>query len=294
MDLDTKWLRDFIALSQTRSFSSAAQIRHITQPAFSRRIKSLEQQLNTKLVCRLTNPLSLTKQGESFLAYADLTIKNLDQHVSLLHNLNQQIETTFAATHTLSLGVFPTIAALLNNNLENIDTQLQTADADDCVKKLTKKQCDFLIAFRDPLLRKYEKNSHLLSTVKLLPVCKPNDDGTPLYSLKQQPNAVPCLAYQDNIYLGRVVNQLIKKNKAINIKKSLTAPMADSLKMMAIKGLGIAWIPEFSIQQELETGELVIAGNKSWQPNLEVRVYHSNTDNPQLNKVWQILSTMTI
>ena len=40
--METKWLEDFIALAETRSFSRAAQLRHITQPAFSRRIQALE------------------------------------------------------------------------------------------------------------------------------------------------------------------------------------------------------------------------------------------------------------
>jgi DNA-binding transcriptional LysR family regulator len=40
--MDTKWLEDFHSLVETRSFSRAAQLRHVTQPAFSRRIHALE------------------------------------------------------------------------------------------------------------------------------------------------------------------------------------------------------------------------------------------------------------
>ena len=40
--VETKWLEDFVSLAETHSFSRSAQLRHVTQPAFSRRIQALE------------------------------------------------------------------------------------------------------------------------------------------------------------------------------------------------------------------------------------------------------------
>ena len=40
--METKWLEDFVSLAETHSFSRSAQLRHVTQPAFSRRIQALE------------------------------------------------------------------------------------------------------------------------------------------------------------------------------------------------------------------------------------------------------------
>jgi DNA-binding transcriptional LysR family regulator len=40
--VEIKWLEDFVTLAETSSFSRAAEIRNVTQPAFSRRIKQLE------------------------------------------------------------------------------------------------------------------------------------------------------------------------------------------------------------------------------------------------------------
>ena len=48
--METKWLEDFVSLAETRSFSRSAQLRHVTQPAFSRRIQSLEGWAGTDLV----------------------------------------------------------------------------------------------------------------------------------------------------------------------------------------------------------------------------------------------------
>jgi DNA-binding transcriptional LysR family regulator len=63
--METKWLEDFVSLAETRSFSRSAQLRHITQPAFSRRIQSLEAWAGTDLVDRSSYPTRLTPAGQT-------------------------------------------------------------------------------------------------------------------------------------------------------------------------------------------------------------------------------------
>jgi DNA-binding transcriptional LysR family regulator len=65
MCMETKWLEDFVSLAETRSFSRSAQLRHVTQPAFSRRIQSLEAWAGTDLVDRSSYPTRLTPAGET-------------------------------------------------------------------------------------------------------------------------------------------------------------------------------------------------------------------------------------
>ena len=43
--MELKWLEDFASIVETRSFSRSAQLRHVSQPAFSRRIRALEDWL---------------------------------------------------------------------------------------------------------------------------------------------------------------------------------------------------------------------------------------------------------
>lgn len=55
-----KWMEDFIALAQTRSFTRAAELRHVTHPAFGRRIRALESWAGTTLIERGSSPVVLT------------------------------------------------------------------------------------------------------------------------------------------------------------------------------------------------------------------------------------------
>ena len=68
--MDTKWLEDFVSLAETRSFSRSAQLRHVTQSAFSRRIQSLEAWTGFALVDRSSYPTRLTPAGTTFYAQA--------------------------------------------------------------------------------------------------------------------------------------------------------------------------------------------------------------------------------
>jgi DNA-binding transcriptional LysR family regulator len=68
--MDTKWLEDFVSLAKTRSFSRSAQLRHLTQPAFSRRLRSLQAWAGVALVDRSSYPTRLTAAGTQLHAQA--------------------------------------------------------------------------------------------------------------------------------------------------------------------------------------------------------------------------------
>ncbi len=93
--MQLKWMEDFIALAQERSFTRAAELRHVTHPAFGRRIRALEAWAGTALVERggaqeqdaghprgrggAGGPVRLTAAGTAFLATAEQLARELSQ-----------------------------------------------------------------------------------------------------------------------------------------------------------------------------------------------------------------------
>lgn len=69
--MDFRWIEDFLALSKLRNFTEAARARNVSQPAFSRRIKSLELWVGTELIDRKAYPIKLTPAGEHFMFSAE-------------------------------------------------------------------------------------------------------------------------------------------------------------------------------------------------------------------------------
>lgn len=61
--MDIKWFEDFISLVEHRSFTKAAEERHVTQSGLSRRIRSLECYLGVELVKKNVYPTTITDIG---------------------------------------------------------------------------------------------------------------------------------------------------------------------------------------------------------------------------------------
>lgn len=277
MNLESKWLEDFSALAATRSFSQAAERRFVTQPAFSRRIRSLEAALGLQLVNRSRTPIELTEAGQLFLVSARTVVDQLSEILRHLHHLEggQGEVVQVAAAHSLASGFFPRWVAQLRNDGLNIATRLVATNVGDAVHALREGGCDLMLAFYDPdaaLQMDAEIFPSLhMGTTEMLPVCAVDAEGKPLFDLEGE-GSVPLLAYTAGAFLGRSVNLLLRQRNLRYTTVYETA-MADSLKSMALEGMGIAWVPRLSMRGELERGELAICGGSQWHVPLEIRLY---------------------
>src|SRR3546814_9730261 len=100
--MNLSWLEDFLALAASGNFSRAAQERHMTQPAFSRRIRALEDWLGVALFDRATHPVALTETGEWFRTTAQEILGRVarsEEHTSELQSLMRLSYTLFCLKH---------------------------------------------------------------------------------------------------------------------------------------------------------------------------------------------------
>src|SRR5580693_8422481 len=67
MDLDLRLVRYFVVVADELHFGRAANKLHVSQPALSKQIRKLEDQLGARLLVRDSRHVSLTARGESFL-----------------------------------------------------------------------------------------------------------------------------------------------------------------------------------------------------------------------------------
>lgn len=106
--MEAKWLEDFVSLAQSGSFSRSALARHVTQPAFSRRIQSLEAWVGVALIDRTSYPTRLTQAGKVFYEQALSLLGQLNTSRALLRGQDQVSAETIelAVPHTLSLFLY--------------------------------------------------------------------------------------------------------------------------------------------------------------------------------------------
>jgi DNA-binding transcriptional LysR family regulator len=82
--MEIKQLRQFVAVVEARNLSKAAHVVHLTQPALTRSIKNLEEQLGTELLERRPKGVIPTEAGESLYLLAQIILnqtRRAEQHI---------------------------------------------------------------------------------------------------------------------------------------------------------------------------------------------------------------------
>lgn len=304
--METKWLEDFVSLAETRSFSRSAQLRHVTQPAFSRRIQALEAWAGTDLVDRSSYPTRLTLAGETLYAQSLDMLQGLQSTRAMLrgHTAAGQDVVEFAVPHTLAFTFFPAWVSSLSDKFGPLKSRLIALNVHDAVMRLVEGSCDLLIAYHhdsqpfqlDP--GRYEMLT--LGQELLAPYVKPAADGKPLYALPGQAGQpLPYLGYAPGAYLGRVVDMLLKQSStAIHLDRVYETDMAEGLKAMALEGHGIAFLPLSAVKKEVRAKKLVSAGSEL-EMLMEVRIYREcpggkAAPKSQAQALWNYLQTQPV
>ena len=282
--METKWLEDFVSLAETRSFSRSAQLRHVTQPAFSRRIQALEAWAGTDLVDRSSYPTRLTAAGETLYAQSLEMLQALQSTRAMLrgHATVGEDVIEFAVPHSLAFTFFPAWVTHLREAFGPIKSSLIALNVHDAVMRLVEGHCDLLIAFHHPSqpfqldAERYEMVS--LGNEVLAPYVRPQPNGEPMYLLPGRPGQLlPYLGYAPGAYLGRLVDLLLKQSRtAIHLDRVYETDMAEGLKAMALEGHGIAFLPLSAVKKELRARKLVSALPKDMaelEMQLDIRAY---------------------
>ncbi len=282
--METKWLEDFVSLAETRSFSRSAQLRHVTQPAFSRRIQSLEAWAGTDLVDRSSYPTRLTPAGETLYDQSLEMLQSLQSTRAMLrgHTAAGQDFIEFAVPHTLAFTFFPAWVSSLRENFGPIKSRLIALNVHDAVTRLVEGSCDLLIAYHhssQPFqldAERYEMVS--LGEEVIAPYARADANGEPMFRLPghiEQP--LPYLGYAPGAYMGQVADQILKDSgMAMHLDRVYETDMAEGLKAMALEGHGIAFLPHSAIRKELRSKKLASAapaGMPDMHITMDMRAY---------------------
>jgi len=301
--VETKWLEDFISLAETRSFSRSAQLRHVTQPAFSRRIQALEAWAGIDLVDRSSYPTRLTPAGETFHSQALDILGSLQgaRNMMRAHQVAGQDMIEFAVPHSLAFTFFPHWVTDLRHRFGGLKTRLIALNVHDAVMQLTEGSCDLLIAYHHPSqpLQLNPDRYELLSlgSETLVPYAKADATGQPMFRLPSPHGMrVPFLSYASGAYLGRLVEVITKRApQPLHLDPIYETDMAEGLKAMALEGHGLAFLPASSVKKELKSKRLMRASAPGeHELTMEVRIYRERPETARHTKpgalaLWEFL-----
>ncbi|MGN8103543.1 LysR family transcriptional regulator [uncultured Pseudomonas sp.] len=130
--MDLANLNAFIAIAETGSFSGAGERLHLTQPAISKRIAGLEQQLKVRLFDRLGREVGLTEAGRALLPRAYQILNVLDDTRRALTNLTGEVSgrLTLATSHHIGLHRLPPILRTFTRQYPKVALDIQFLDSE--------------------------------------------------------------------------------------------------------------------------------------------------------------------
>lgn len=292
--MDLKWLNDLVALSETGGFAKAARRRRVTQPAFSKRIRALEDWVGVKLVSRDAHPVRLTEAGERFLIAA----RQITEAVLAAKSEAQAADgqkpdlVVFTAATTLSQRFFPKWITRMKARCPDLRARMQHYGHFNAhFEALANREVDFLIGYHDGSAGPRIDRSGLIwkqiGRSSLLPVSKSLKNGAPAFPIAEtEEGLIPHLARTEGSYLGLVLESHLREwDLKLDNLFELTSTVA--IKNMVLEGHGLAWLSSESIEAELRTGSLVQAHPDRWRIPLEIRLYRLDRRiGPQAEALW--------
>ncbi|ADO44364.1 LysR family transcriptional regulator (plasmid) [Ketogulonicigenium vulgare Y25] len=299
--MESKWLEDFLALALHKNFCRAAEARNITQSALSRRIKLLEGWMGAPLIERRTNPISLTEAGEKFLPRAEEMynmILSVRDELRAPYMAAQEV-LTVCMMSTLSITTFPRLVAQLEQRGEQF--RFRFADSrttmPDWVELLRSGNADFLLTYAHSsvaVLNTLNEFEYLtVGTERCIPVSVPGTGGRPRYDLTQQDRPVDYLSYRNHSFFANALPGIIKRG-GFRLNTVYENALSAALLAAVRVGLGVAWIPEKLLEDDLATGRLLRAATPEYDLLVDVRLYRPMDDGSRIkNRFWRKLGELS-
>ncbi|GJD72512.1 LysR family transcriptional regulator [Methylobacterium goesingense] len=285
--MELKWIEDFLSLAETRSFSRSAELRAVTQSAFSRRIRSLEVWLGTVLLDRSTYPITLTSDGRQFLETAEEVLRLLTLSRADFRNRSERSSlpvVTIAALHSLCLSVLPRWLNGIREAVGPMASRVLPDNFNICVQALVEGGYDLLLTYHHPgipmPLDPARYPYRIIGRDSLVAVAAPHGLAPDSEGRR------PLLQYSRGSFLGLLAAIAQSKEGA-----PVTYPihtnensMAEALRSMALAGHGVAWLPVSLVAAEIASGALDVVSSEML---MEIRLYRSaERARPFLDHVW--------
>lgn len=238
MDLGT--LNAFIAIAETGSFSSAAERLHLTQPAVSKRIAALEQQLDVRLFDRLGREIGLTESGRALLPRAYQILNVLDDTRRALNNLSGEVSgrLTLATSHHIGLHRLPPLLRAFTRAYPKVALDIRFLDSEVAYEEILHGRAELAVITLAPQTAAPVKAVVVwddpLDFVAATDHPLAADEEVTLADIARHPAVFP----GDNTFTHHIVRRLFEAQRlAPNV--AMSTNYLETIKMMV--SIGIAW-----------------------------------------------------
>ena len=261
----------FLTLCSTGSFTKAAEMLHITQPAVSQHIKYLEELYEGKLVDITSRSIKLTPQGELLKQFATTVFsdaKHLKENIRSVKTSTMQF--SFGATLSVGDYVLPEILSRLLARHPKMKFHMSVANTQVLLERLNSGELDFIVV--EGLFDKSEYDSSLFSLENFVPVCSPKSEFANREVTFQDITKSRLILREQGSGTREIFENILQKNNYSlhAFDRVIEIGNMAAIKKMVSKGLGITFLFEVAAKKEIEDGKLSVINISGFSEQREI------------------------
>ena len=252
--MDTQQLDAFVAVAETGSFSHAAERIHLTQPAVSKRVALLEQQLNCRLFDRIARHVTLTESGKTLLPRARSILQSVSDTQQAIYDLSGKAsgQLRIAVSHHIGLHRVPNLLRRYSITYPEVVLDVDFMDSEVAYREVRQGSFDVAVVTLAP--ESHEKIESCMvweDPLVLVAACDhPLTQNSSLTAsdLCHYPAILPGLS----TYTGRMIKQFFDREGS-TLKLSMTTNYLETIKIMVSVGFGWSMLPATMLDESLSS-----------------------------------------
>ncbi len=233
----------FLTVADLQSFSRAAEKLHLTQPAVSKRIRQLEEEIGSKLIDRIGKNSLLTPDGHTFRPHAERILQELSD---FRHNLSEQDEQpagvlTLGTSHHIGLHRLPPVLRQYRKEFPRVDLDIEFMDSEDACAAVAANSLELaVVTLPQRKIENLQMETIWLDDLVVIlapdhPLAK--QDQLAIDALVDYPAILP----SEGTFTRKIINELFANRKELKIV--LETNYLETIKVMVSADLGWSILP---------------------------------------------------
>ncbi len=249
----------FKKVAETKSLSRAAEELLITQPAISKQMKALEDELGGRLLDRIGKKVFLTRTGEVLLLHSDRILRLLEEAKTAVRDMSEECsgELVIGTSDHISLHRLPRMLKAYITAFPKVDLILRCHRSETVLDMVSKNLVDIGV------ITLPQVSANLISRVIWKdPMSLVLPRGHPLAGLKKirLKDIIPygMILPEAGTTTRRNIDFAFMKKKLIP-KVAMEVAYIETIKGLVKVGLGVSVLPDKAVENEVMSGELAKA-----------------------------------
>jgi DNA-binding transcriptional LysR family regulator len=257
-------LRILRAIAIEKNFTKAASSLYISQPSLSKQLKILEENLDTVLINRERNQISLTESGEIFVQYSERILILCEESCRALIDLKngERGNLIVGASQTIGTYLMPRILALFAQNYPQIDLKVQVDSTRTIATSVIKREIDVAIVggeISNELKKKLTIQPFVYDELRLI-ISNSHPFATKKIITKEDLYCLDFITLHSTSTIKKFIDNILIQNEIrINeLKTILQLNSIEGIKTAVSLGLGAAFVSSSSIEKEIKLNQIQI------------------------------------